>query len=993
MLRIIKKFFYIFLFILLYQIRAFPQSAGQDRSNILNLLNERKAAPLVSKGKITSIDYDTLGSVVYNPALMGAYNSIKTELNVNKIEDASFGQNRYLLYQNLWSAPLVYGSMAVGITFLDVADNPFGFSETYDVFLGYALPVYKDIYLGLGFARDLLKQSLSLGIYIPFYSNLKIYKNIGIWNLKYGGSVYNVLLARNVDFDNTKPIIHNGLEYYLFLSRYFKIKNFIEFGFTNDFIERTFHLGGEFIFFDLLKVSAGGYGNEIMKMANASMGIGLGWRFGYINVDLLYTRQDLSKAGNDAISFQVDLDIYGKLSRDVRIKVTNPVISPLNNDGEKDRCYFSFIMDNNEKVNRWRLTFNDSLGATVRELNSDMVGPSKNGKNLIRLPQKLMWDGRSDDGSILTDGRYSIKFEYISKDNVRYYRDLPSVVIDNRPPAARIFLSSNEVTISKKKIKSNAAKFVINFQDYDNNYKDIWNIRIQDQANQIVKKWRLPGDEFGSNVTWDLRDEYGKVVETGLYNLYIAARDTAGNKGPDINVKLKVLSIDSGVSLTLLKNIFSNKSSEGKEYSTVRFYPSLHKKMAIDRWIFRVLDARGKAIYQKAENKNKLPREIVWDGKNSKNSPAAEGLYFADIIVYDKKGNIAKSFQQELIIDNTPPVLNVEYSSGGDDNHSLDEYNNFYRFRIRARDNSGFWKWRLDIAKPGMAPYRTFSGAKKPPGELMWHGEGNHDSASPKGGLLYYANLNVWDVAGNKSVYISQPLKILDRYSRRLKEQKKKYANEISFSPNGDNRNDSVDILLEKSIKKGAKSWEFRITNEKGQAVYKRKGDGEPPKRLRWDGKSDSGASQMEGDYFSELIIYDKKGKALHSSKAKITIDNSPPQVFVSCKPRNISPNGDGINDRAQFIGIFTDGNGIEKWMLRIYHKWHKGRRSPVVREYRGTRGSPIYIDWDGRDNYGILVKPFTTYSYYMQIWDKAGNTSIYRGENINVGAVKDVSR
>ncbi len=102
------------------------------------------------------------------------------------------------------------------------------------------------------------------------------------------------------------------------------------------------------------------------------------------------------------------------------------------------------------------------------------------------------------------------------------------------------------------------------------------------------------------------------------------------------------------------------------------------------------------------------------------------------------------------------------------------------------------------------------------------------------------------------------------------------------ISPNNDGINDYVLFIPEVLKSISLDSWKVEITNEAGQIVRSEEGVGGLPEGFVWRGMDDQFQVVNDGVYFFQLATEDKAGNATSTSKERIVVDTTPPEVVVT---------------------------------------------------------------------------------------------------------------
>lgn len=143
----------------------------------------------------------------------------------------------------------------------------------------------------------------------------------------------------------------------------------------------------------------------------------------------------------------------------------------------------------------------------------------------------------------------------------------------------------------------------------------------------------------------------------------------------------------------------------------------------------------------------------------------------------------------------------------------------------------------------------------------------------------------------------------------------------------------------------------------------------EIPDEFRWDGFSNDGSSVSDGIYYFYVEAWDDNGNIGRSDSFAIVLDSVSPELDLT-EPSDdykiFSPNDDGNKDT---VSIMQTGSDEDLWSAAIVNS-----SGVAVKTYRWLDQIPSDIEWDGRDDNGIMVVD-GVYSYIIESSDRAGNS------------------
>jgi outer membrane protein OmpA-like peptidoglycan-associated protein len=197
------------------------------------------------------------------------------------------------------------------------------------------------------------------------------------------------------------------------------------------------------------------------------------------------------------------------------------------------------------------------------------------------------------------------------------------------------------------------------------------------------------------------------------------------------------------------------------------------------------------------------------------------------------------------------------------------------------------------------------------------------------------------------------------------------YTNYMAFSPNGDGKQDTINVIPNIKDTEGATQYEMRITDEKGNVVKQMSGDINNLKTYAWDGKDDSGKLMPEGMYRAEIILITESGEKKVVTSNYFNLDNSAPELALALDPLPFSPDGDGVADTLNLTLTVNDISPAESWDVKI-----RNENNRLFHTLKGKDTVPAQKTWNGYSANGTQVKSASTYTAEFSVVDKAGNSA-----------------
>ncbi|MDR1901385.1 MAG: OmpA family protein [Treponema sp.] len=397
------------------------------------------------------------------------------------------------------------------------------------------------------------------------------------------------------------------------------------------------------------------------------------------------------------------------------------------------------------------------------------------------------------------------------------------------------------------------------------------------------------------------------------------------------------------------------KNERGETVRSYRNKPLREQGAGFKELVNRVADVKASV---------EMPSSFKWDGMLEDGTVAPDGNYSFVIISKDDNGNIGVSQTYQVMLDNTPPDVEITQLSEPDLIFSPDSDGNKDTIQIEVSGSKEeLWDAGIyDSEGTKIKSYRFHDGS---PATVIWDGTTDDGRIAADG--TYEFRIESVDRALNAAGAVLPNIIIDTRQP-----QASLLINDAFFSPNGDGIKDTVVFSPVIEIEKGITNWELRILNNAGTVVRTLRGAGStaaPPAQLPFDGHGSQGDVLAEGVYRGDMSIFYENGYVAPASSPTFTLDITPPAASVRIEYQAFSPNNDGKQDT---MIIYQEGSEEAVWSGEL--RPASDPASEPVKTFRFTGLPPERIEWDGRNDDDALCED-TDYSYILTSTDEAGNT------------------
>ena len=666
-----------------------------------------------------------------------------------------------------------------------------------------------------------------------------------------------------------------------------------------------------------------------------------------------YHLSTTDRAGNFGQSNSIDVE---KDTRDTQVALTiNGVYFSPNFDEVKDKTQLVPELESAEGVEQLVLTIFNEAGNPVRRIER---------QGLLQL---FEWNGFSDRGSVVPDGRYKAQLEVWYRNGNNPKADAGPFVVDTIPPSATI--SADRILFSPD---GDGRLDDITIKQRDASKEEQWGGEFVNDGGNVVK--RLDWNGIVADTTWDGKDEHGNRIADGIYSYRLRSSDRAGNS---FQAVLQGISVDTRPTpLTLrIDHAYFSPNDDGKR-DIIRFIPVLEIKDNIDSWHLTVRDHKDNIITtingeNQTDEDEGLKEAYKFDGKDDQGRRLPEGEYRGFLTVLYKNGKKPEATSPMITLDLTLPsaILKPDYrifSPNGDGNRETADFR-------QATTKEELWTG--EIINDEGEPVRHLNWHNIANDIFVWDGRGDGGKLVADG--LYSYTLYSIDKAGNVGK------------SNTVAIEKDSQATPISlstdstfFSPNGDGVRDTIRIVPELRVTTGIVRYSLLLRDTNGNVIAQSKGEGGVPTDFEWNGYSENGRSENadvvpDGAYTAELEIEYRNGNKSRARSSPFFADTVYPNISVKADYLTFSPDADGERDT---LTIYQSSTSEDLWEWIIFD----AQESRVAEGF--WKGKTPDFSWDGRDSNGNSVAD-GFYTYRVSSSDKAGNRIISELGGIEIDA------
>ncbi|MDR1411565.1 MAG: gliding motility-associated C-terminal domain-containing protein [Spirochaetaceae bacterium] len=661
--------------------------------------------------------------------------------------------------------------------------------------------------------------------------------------------------------------------------------------------------------------------------------------------------------------------IVSTVQPSVALSITDAFFSP-NRDGVKDELIMNAAVPVKEGITGWQITVQNEMGATVRTI-PDAGSPP---------PERYNYDGKDDAGAVLPEGNYHARLEIRYRNGYVSSAFSPAFTLDITPPSASVTAS---YTAFSPNNDGNQDEIIFTQTGSD---EVLWLGEFA-QAGAVssappVRTVRMSGVPLPV-LSWDGHSDAGALSRDGQYSYRLSSTDQAGNTGRSNAVAFTLSTADTPVFIITDFRAFSPNGDGNRD--TISIIPQLQERAGAASYRVEILDAENNAV-RVFDGSGAPPASIRWDGRNSGNAAAPDGVYSARIEIRYTAGNRPVAVSRPFTLDTVPPAaeLSTPYTLFSPNGDGIREYVPI------AVTTEGDDEWQAVITDSRGSPIRTWTWAGSAP-DLRWDGTDEAGNIVPDG--AYRFSLSSSDEAGNSFRRAIDNI-VVDARNPRIFLT----SSGTGIAPK-DGADQSIRFGTSLSLNEGVESWKLELKDSSGAVLktFPERGQAQnlPPDSIVWNGRDDSG-NLREGRYTPVLTVSYLKGDVVSAQSAPVMVDVTGPVLSFRSRPEFFSPDNDGVDDELiMFLGAH-DVSPIAGWSLEIREPQMDDPSRPPQLFYRiEGRGTPAdQVIWDGYSFRRELVQSATDYPFVFHAADILGNESVLEGIiGVDVLVIRDGDR
>ncbi|HWP68059.1 MAG TPA: FlgD immunoglobulin-like domain containing protein, partial [Rectinemataceae bacterium] len=366
-----------------------------------------------------------------------------------------------------------------------------------------------------------------------------------------------------------------------------------------------------------------------------------------------YELRSIDEAQNSFVSPRLPIEVDAA-KKTVRFDVDQKAFSP-NGDGVKDSLYINIQAPKPQSIREFEISI-----YALDNSGNRLATPVKAWKGGANLLDQYAWDGKTDSGIAVPDGKYQATMRLLYNNDDSFSLASPVVLLDTVAP--KITASGSPLLFSPNG-DSNKDTMTISQNSVPG---DDWTGRIKNASGTVVRSWSWKTE--AKSFVWDGKDSSGALVRDGIYRYEVTSTDPAGNSGSAVVPGITVDGTKPKVYVTVSDNGMSPNGDGIRD--EVSFTIVVEQREGIESWRFSLLDKQGVERSYFGGAGSEVPARLVWDGRDLQGQ-VVQGEYIGKLVVNYTKGDVAQASSTAVVVDVDPPKVDIsvspEYFSPDDD--------------------------------------------------------------------------------------------------------------------------------------------------------------------------------------------------------------------------------------------------------------------------------------------------------------------------------------
>jgi len=304
-----------------------------------------------------------------------------------------------------------------------------------------------------------------------------------------------------------------------------------------------------------------------------------------------YRISSVDSAGNRARGEIANIIVNTEITP-VSVAISSSYFSP-NGDGSMDTVTLTPSVPNTAGISNWSLVVVDSAGRIVSRYGDTQIAPPP-----------IVFEGITDDRTLIEEGAYhaALTVRYINGNAPSAVS--PDFIVDITPPTVAV-QSDRTLFSPNGDEKLDTVTF---FQETSR--EERWTGTMSTASGAVVRQvvWPTLADQ---QVTWNGRQDDGRLAGDGTYFYTLESTDRAGNRVASRPLEIVVDTSDSEIGLRAEFEAFSPNADNVRDRQ--RLFVRVDREEDVESYEVTVLSSAGE-IVRSFEGRNVVQSSTTWDG-------------------------------------------------------------------------------------------------------------------------------------------------------------------------------------------------------------------------------------------------------------------------------------------------------------------------------------------------------------------------------------------
>ena len=593
--------------------------------------------------------------------------------------------------------------------------------------------------------------------------------------------------------------------------------------------------------------------------------------------------------------------VVDTISPKINVTMKDFIFSP-NNDQRKDKLSISYQLKKNK--------FLDKVLIDIKNKNNEIIRTFKN--NGKKNNFTFYWDGENSKKKEVKQDFYKIDFTIYDLAGNTNQKEVKKIYLQRDYEKATISSSKKKLSPNKDGLYDD---MVIMPRLSSEQRLQSWQVKIQNKNDEEVFLFQGK-NKLTKNLLFYGKDKKNKILADGKYSIHFLTKFTSGNIPQSEKIFFLIDNTPPKFNMKLMNSTFNPLAKNGRKKLRIKIVKDNDKVVQYNCFI---KNKQGEIVLKKNYTFNTIPDIFTWDGKQQ-SGDILSGIYTYTLKGLDDVANqkIITSPSFEILMGKLQVDIfsdKIAFSPNGDKIKDIVTFT----LNISKQHHKVFQKAVLSIYKQKTESpiwQKEFKSYKE---KIIWSGK-NKKNKIEKDGKYFYSVLATFKTEENFQT------KTKEIFIDTLAPQINLSVSNKIFSPNGDNRKDSllIEQTKDSNFLVDLDQFKMQIVNAKGvvQRISSWQGNNFPNKYI-WQGDNLLNEIVPNGKYAYQVLAQDQAGNRFETEVKDIIIVNDFEEMNLNLS-KNIITRNPTLATNYHFIEItpnFSRNQFLEKIVYQLPHQ------------------------------------------------------------------------